>query len=320
MLPRQQTWRGIRAIETAGNGDAAEPVLVQSTHREYTRGAIRQHRRCADRTFHRTRTPATSAHKDLPGSQTPPVPADLVRPVAPMPDHPPPEPASVSRTAVLGYASVDAAQPAYRDRALRWQARNIASECDRRGLFLIRVVHDNVPSRQRSLDRPGLSYALDRIAAGEARGLVVSELSRLGRALPDLGQVLEWLTRRDARVIAVAPSIDTTEEAGQLAIRTIIEVSRWERQRLAERTRAGMRAARRKGPASVTDDPKLRDRIAAMRAAGMTLQAIANQLNAEGIPTIRGGTMWRPSSVQAAAGYRRPSTSRGVGRQPTKRY
>jgi DNA invertase Pin-like site-specific DNA recombinase len=124
--------------------------------------------------------------------------------------------------------------------------------------------------------------------------------------------VLEWLTGRDARVIAVALGIDTGEEAGRLAIRAIIEVSQWERQRLAERTRAGMRAARRKGPASVTDDPGLRDRIVEMRAAGMTLQAIANQLNTEGIPTLRGGAMWRPSSVQAAAGYQRPVKRRAV--------
>ncbi len=43
-----------------------------------------------------------------------------------------------------------------------------------------------------------------------------------------------------------------------------------------------------------------------MRSANMTLQAIADQLNAEGVPTLRGGAMWRPSSVQAALGYRRP--------------
>lgn len=38
----------------------------------------------------------------------------------------------------------------------------------------------------------------------------------------------------------------------------------------------------------------------------MTFQAIADALNSEGIPTLRGGTAWRVSSVQAAAGYRRP--------------
>jgi hypothetical protein len=38
----------------------------------------------------------------------------------------------------------------------------------------------------------------------------------------------------------------------------------------------------------------------------MTLQAIADELNDEGIPTVRGGAKWRPSSVQTALGYKRP--------------
>ena len=42
-----------------------------------------------------------------------------------------------------------------------------------------------------------------------------------------------------------------------------------------------------------------------MRAEGMTLQAIADRLNEEGVPTVRGGAKWRHSSIQVAAGYRR---------------
>jgi hypothetical protein len=55
----------------------------------------------------------------------------------------------------------------------------------------------------------------------------------------------------------------------------------------------------------VADHPDLKERILQMRAEGMTLQAIADRLNAEGVPTVRGGTKWRHSSVQAAAGYKR---------------
>jgi Recombinase len=65
-------------------------------------------------------------------------------------------------------------------------------------------------------------------------------------------------------------------------------------------------AGTRKGPPSVADYPELKERIGGMRADGMTLRAIAERLNADGVPTVRGGSKWRPSSVQAAAGYRRP--------------
>ena len=221
--------------------------------------------------------------------------------------------------AMVGYASADADQRARANDELRRQVEEIASECERRGLRLLEVVRERDRQHRRPLERPGLGYALEQIAAGNASGLVVSDLSRLTHSLPDLGRVLEWLTRRDARFVAAGPGLDTEEEAGRLALRAVIEVSRWERERLAERTRNGMRAARSKGPASVAGHPELSERIAGMRSAGMTLQAIADQLNVDGIPTVRGGAKWRPSSVQAAAGYRRPPTGHALDPAPGDR-
>jgi DNA-binding NarL/FixJ family response regulator len=52
--------------------------------------------------------------------------------------------------------------------------------------------------------------------------------------------------------------------------------------------------------AVAADLPELRERVAAMRADGLTLQAIADRLNEEGVPTRSGGK-WRPSSVQPLA-------------------
>jgi hypothetical protein len=61
-----------------------------------------------------------------------------------------------------------------------------------------------------------------------------------------------------------------------------------------------------------------------MRAQGMTLQAIADWLNQDGVPTVRGGAKWRHSSFQAAAGYRRvrnplPGTRRDAPRSGSAR-
>jgi DNA invertase Pin-like site-specific DNA recombinase len=183
----------------------------------------------------------------------------------------------------------------------------IAAECKRRGLALLETVRDREPQSASAPRRPGLGRALQRIMDGEAQGLAVAELSRLGDSVPELGRVLEWFLQSDVRLIAASPSLDTEEEAGRLAVSTIIELSRWEHERLVERTRMGMRAAQRKGPPRVADQPELRERIARMRAEGMTLQRIADRLNAEGVPTVRGGAKWRTSSVQTAAGYRRRS-------------
>ena len=65
------------------------------------------------------------------------------------------------------------------------------------------------------------------------------------------------------------------------------------------------RNGRRRGRPALADDPELVERITRMRAQGMTLQAIADRLNAEGVPTVRGGVEWRPSSVRGGLGYKR---------------
>src|SRR3954463_13692357 len=107
--------------------------------------------------------------------------------------------------------------------------------------------------------------------------------------------------------------LDTSTAAGELAAGALIQIGDWERSRIADRTRPGLTAMQISGGgasnhASVRDDPELSARISAMRAQGMSLQAISDTLNAEGVPTLRGGTHWRPSSVQAATGYKRPPT------------
>jgi DNA invertase Pin-like site-specific DNA recombinase len=220
-------------------------------------------------------------------------------------ERPVPVPDGRADTPMLGYAIVSAPTGSVERRELGEQAEEIAGECRRRGLELLELVREREPRNGKGFERPGLGYALERISAGEARGLVVSELSRLSRTPAELGEILEWFTRSKARLVAVAQGLDTDERQGRLAARTLIEVSAWERERLRERTQKGLQAARLNGRRAVADDPELRERIAGMRAQGMTLQAIADRLNEEGVPTVRGGAKWRPSSIQAAAGYKR---------------
>jgi DNA invertase Pin-like site-specific DNA recombinase len=211
-------------------------------------------------------------------------------------------------TPVVGYASCFS-NGADCTRDLKQQAGTIARECKRRGLNLIEVVGEREPGTGKALARPGLTYALDRINRGDAKGLVVAELSRITYSAAELGTIVKWFAGSSVRLIAAAHAFDTESEDGRLAAQMLIEVSRWERVRLSERTRNGLRAARQNGKATgraaVTDDPDLSERITQMRAQGMTLQAIADRLNEEGVPTVRGGAKWRHSSVQAAAGYRR---------------
>jgi hypothetical protein len=181
-----------------------------------------------------------------------------------------------------------------------------------------------------SLERPGLAYALQQIAEGKAHGLVVSDLRRLIRSIVDLGALVQWFRDAQAALVALDLGVDTSTPAGYELAEKLIRISGWERDRTPRRTSgepaltaipaapAAMSAvaARPASGPTVIDRPALVERINAMRAAKMTLQAIADTLNQEGVPTLRGGAMWRPSSVQAALGYRRPAARNPRNQMP----
>jgi DNA invertase Pin-like site-specific DNA recombinase len=216
---------------------------------------------------------------------------------------------------VIGYITVSPDGPTTEADAM---VREVEAVCERTGWALSEVVTDRETGR--GLERPGLSYALEQIAHGKARGLVVTELRRLSRSANDLGILLQWFRDAQAGLVALDLGIDTSTPTGHETAATLITIGDWERERAAQRSRTALAEVREGGrpggrPA-VSDRPELVERITAMRAANMTLQAIADQLNNEGVPTLRGGAMWRPSSVQAAVGYRRPSARNPLDQLP----
>jgi DNA invertase Pin-like site-specific DNA recombinase len=193
------------------------------------------------------------------------------------------------------------------DAELRAQGAALEGFCFRQGWTLASLVHEVEPGRGRCLSRPGLRYALERIERREASCLLVTELGRLCRSVAHLHTILSALERRGGRLVALEPAIDTGTSNGRAAAEIVSAIGAWERDRAAERSRKALAAARASGAVAPTIQPELKRQIARMRGSGMTLQAIVDELNESGVPTVRGGATWRPSSVQAAIGYKRPA-------------
>jgi hypothetical protein len=185
--------------------------------------------------------------------------------------------------------------------AVRKQIAAIDEVCDRRGWELTEIVRDVTSPTGRGNGR-GLAYALERLAGAKPSCLVVADLGRLSESAAELGRIIQSLRERDVGLVAIDAGLDTQTAEGRLAADALISVGELEHGSTSR-------------PA-VHDLPALRKHIVAMRASGMTLQAIADRLNAEGVPTLRGGKLWRPSSVQVALGYRRPGQPRVAGSLP----
>jgi DNA invertase Pin-like site-specific DNA recombinase len=235
----------------------------------------------------------------------------LAAPV-PVPDPSRSSPPEPTGRRALGYVLRERdAAPAH----LTSQIEALHAWCAATRLELGDVVHDVAsPGEQRA--RPSLQWALAQIAERQADTLVVLRLGDLSGSAATLSPLLRWFMDRGRALVAIDLGLDTATPEGRLAAEAVAGVGSLERERISVGTREGMAAARLRGGGqgriAVADMPELHERITQMREDGMTLQAIADVLNEEGVPTLRGGAMWRPSSVQRATGYRRPSSSSGI--------
>src|SRR5580765_3301673 len=216
----------------------------------------------------------------------------------------------MASTRLIGYARASRWAGSGHAAHLAEQRAALAAAVRFRGLDLVTIETDTLAGR--SLRRPGLQAALAECREGRAGGIVVTSLDRLSRSLDDLAELFAEAHEHGYRIVCLAPSLDTATDAGALVETVLAEARSWSRRTLArERARVAFEpsgGSRRRGrPASTP--PALAERIRAMRASGSTLQASCDTLNAEGVPTPRGGSHWRPTSLRAVL---RPATEGGT--------
>ncbi|MCU1692985.1 MAG: Resolvase, N-terminal domain [Frankiales bacterium] len=219
----------------------------------------------------------------------------------------------MTTTRALLYVRVSTAEQAASGLGLDAQESTLRAEAERRGWDVVGV-HREEGASGKDMARPELQAALSGLVAGSADVLVVSKLDRLTRSLPHLCDLLDWAGRHGVALVALDLGLDMTTSTGKLVAQVMGAVAEWERVRIGERTREAAAASRAQGKqwgglvGVATKAPEVAARIARERSSGATWQSIADGLNADGVPTARGGAEWRVSSVQTAAGYRRPPT------------
>lgn len=205
--------------------------------------------------------------------------------------------------AAVGYVRIAPRERPSSRPSLAAQRSTVEAECERRGWQLLAVEQDIRSGR--ALRRPGLRSALERCRGGEADAIVVARLDRLTYSLPDLALLLREARDGGFNVVAPDLGVDLATREGEHLASVLGAAAEWHPRGLTERTRSSL-ATRRwsetgsPGPGRPTSTPpELAERIRALRAGGATLQAICDRLNADGIPTPRGGLAWRPSSLRA---------------------
>ncbi len=93
--------------------------------------------------------------------------------------------------------------------------------------------------------RPELQACLKALREGDV--LVIWRLDRLGRSLVDLCRISQDLEKKGVELRSLTESIDTETAGGQLVFNMFGAVAQFERDIISERTKAGLKAARKRG-------------------------------------------------------------------------
>lgn len=204
---------------------------------------------------------------------------------------------------VIGYVRVSTEEQASQGASLDHQKRVIADEVARRGWDLSDMAADTASAGSMKR-RPGLGRALAQLDQGVYTTLIVARLDRLSRSVGDFAQMMDRAQRQGWQIVVMDPAVDMTSPFGEAMASMAAVFAQLERKLIAQRTRDGIAAKKAAGtyrggrmlPQSQPVDEHATRRILALSGQGLSSRKIAERLNLEGVPTVRGGP-WIHSTI-----------------------
>ncbi|HXI13712.1 MAG TPA: recombinase family protein [Thermoanaerobaculia bacterium] len=220
------------------------------------------------------------------------------------------------KTAII-YTRVSSAGQALEGASLEAQLARAEQYATSNGFAIAGHFEDAGISGSKMSNRPGLKAALD--ATCKSKGvLIVYSLSRLARSVPDAAGIVKRLSKAGADFVSLSEQLDTTTATGKLIFHVLAAVAQFECDITGERTKEVLRLKKSKGEriggipfgfqlaadgialvADLSEQATIAD-LRRMRAEGMTWDAIAEELNARGIPTKKGKT-WTLHGIRRVA-------------------
>ena len=177
------------------------------------------------------------------------------------------------------------------------QRRALAAACRRRGWRPV----ERAGLSAEQLHGLGIEETLPLREAGAAAALLVAKRGRLCHLLAELNLLLASAHGRGWTLVALTCSPDPSGPAGKPLGQLLAGFAPCEGRLHSQRIRAALAHKRAQGvrlgrPPSMA--PYAIKRIRSERAAGKSLRAIANGLNADHIPTAQDGQRWYPSTIR----------------------
>jgi DNA invertase Pin-like site-specific DNA recombinase len=167
------------------------------------------------------------------------------------------------------------------DQNPRLAREELQSAAHRLGELVLEVEEKGSGARN---DRPGLRKVMDAARTGKVDAVLVWKLDRFGRSVLDVLANIRELEGAGVRFLATTQGLDVKPDGdamSRLILGVLASVAEFERDLIRERTRLGLRAAKRAGkrlgrPHALTDAALAKGRE--LRAAGKSWREVGAAL------------------------------------------
>ena len=201
----------------------------------------------------------------------------------------------------LAYVRVSTGRQAKTGYSLESQPA-ILIKAARKDGYRVEVITETGSGRNSS--RPALNRSLERLANGEAQALYALDIDRLARSTQHLLEIATLSRKQKWRLVVTSADVDTNSPAGEMFFTMAAAFAQYESRMISQRVLRQHEARRDRGVIwGHTEGPKsplpteLIERIVELRADGCSLPRIARTLEAEGVPTARGGK-WAAGTIR----------------------
>jgi site-specific DNA recombinase len=212
---------------------------------------------------------------------------------------------------VIGYVRVSS-KIQLKGYSLDNQNNKIKDYCKYMDYDLVEIYEDRGISGMSIDKRNGYKDMVEYLMHNQIDGVVVYSLSRLGRRMKDVIELLDVLKRNGKSFYSIKENINNEDKIGSLIVNLLSSINEFEVENIRERIRDVKREKKSKGLVSGRlmygyddingklvkneEEIKVISRIKGLRSRGYSWGKISNRLNEEGIKS-KYGKMWYMSSV-----------------------
>ncbi len=165
----------------------------------------------------------------------------------------------------------------------------------------VHKVYEDQAISGKDLDRPAYNQMLVDLHQGIIQGVIIFKLDRLSRDAGDIYQIIKTFQKNKWKLFSVSESLDISSPAGIMLIQVLASFSQFERSTIKQRMVDGWEQKRKQGGkiggsesalfgyrknefnqiVIDEDEANVIRRIFHLRSIGLTLRAIADQLQKE---------------------------------------